>query len=76
VKPGDALTLTFEPAVKTLQQIDVSTWLDQPTNAVTLRVAMQALPDGTSYPERIALSIPDSKIEVRISRTNYQKVGP
>jgi hypothetical protein len=49
-KAGDALTLTFESAVKRLKQIDVATWLDDPSKAVTLRVTMQSLPDGTDYP--------------------------
>ena len=41
VKQGDALTLTFESAVKTLRQIEVNTWLDEPANAVNLKVTMQ-----------------------------------
>ena len=74
-KAGDALTLTFESAVKTLRQIDIATWLDEPENAVTLRVTMQALPDGTSYPGQVSLSIPKSQIEVRIAKSNYQKLA-
>jgi hypothetical protein len=75
-KAGDALTLTFESAVKTLHQIDVSTWLDKPDNPVLLKVTMQALPDGTSYPGSVVLSLPDSQLEVRITKSNYQKVAP
>ena len=30
---GDALTLTFESAVKTMHQIDLNTWLDKPEHA-------------------------------------------
>lgn len=75
VKPGDALTLTFESAVKSLRQIDVATWLDEASNAVTLRVTMQSLPDGTDYPGQIALSIPDAHVEVRITKSNYQKLA-
>ena len=74
-KAGDALTLTFESAVKTLRQIDVTTWLDKPDNPVLFKVTMQALPDGTSYPGAVTLSIPGSKIEVRITKSNYQKVA-
>ena len=75
VKAGDALSLTFEKAIKTLRQIDVATWLDDQENTVTLKVAMLALPDGTSYPGQITLSIPKSNIEVRITKTNYQKLA-
>ena len=49
-KANDALTLTFDTTVKSLQQIDVQTWLDEPDNAVTLKVTMNRLPDGVSHP--------------------------
>jgi hypothetical protein len=74
VKSGDALALTFESEVKTLRQIDVSTWLDKPDNPVLLKVTMESLPDGTSHPATVTLSIPDSKLDVRITKSNYQKV--
>jgi hypothetical protein len=76
VKSGDALTLTFESAVKTLRQIDVATWLDQPSDAVTFRVTMDALPDGTSHPSTVVLGIPGRSIEVRITKSNYQRIVP
>jgi hypothetical protein len=75
VKKDDALTLTFESAVKTLRQIEVNTWLDEPENAVNLKVTMQALPDGTSYPGSIVFSLPKRKIEVQITKSNYQKLA-
>ena len=75
VKKGDALTLTFESAVKTLHQIEVNTWLDEPENAVNLKVTMQALPDGTSYPGSIVFAMPKRQIEVRITKSNYQKLA-
>ncbi len=75
VKAGDALTLTFDSTVKALRQIDVSTWLDKPDNPVLLKVTMAALPDGTSHPEVVTLSIPDSKLEVRVTKSNYQKLA-
>lgn len=74
-KKGDSLTLTFESAIKSLREIDVATWLDDPSKAVTLKVQMQSLPDGTSYPGTIALSIPSAKINVQITKSNYQKVA-
>jgi hypothetical protein len=74
-KAGDALTLTFESAIKTLRKIDVNTWLDKPENPVVLTVTMQALSDGTSYPGNVVLSLPSSNIEVRIAKSNYQKLA-
>jgi hypothetical protein len=75
VKKGDALTLTFESAVKTLHRIEVNTWLDEPENAVNLTVTMQANPDGTSYPGSIVFSLPKSHIEVKVTKSNYQKLA-
>ena len=75
VKTGDALALTFDTTVKTLRRIDVTTWLDKPSETVTFQVAMQSLPDGTDYPGAITLAIPASNIEVRITNSNYQKLA-
>jgi hypothetical protein len=75
-KASDSLSLTFESAVKTLKQIDVSTYLDNPASPVTLRVGMQSLPDGTDYPGSVVLGMPASQTEVRITNSNYQKLAP
>ena len=75
-KAGDALKLTFDSAVTALRQINVATWLEKPDEPVTLSVTLQSMPDGLSYPGSIVLSIPSSKIEVRITKSNYQKLAP
>jgi hypothetical protein len=75
IKKGDAVTLTFESAVKTLHQIEVNTWLDAPDNAVNLKVTMQVLPDGTSSPGTVAFALPKRQLEVRITKSNYQKIA-
>lgn len=74
VKTGDALMLTFDTDVKSLRQIEVNTWLDRPDQTVLLKVAMEALPDGTSHPGTVTLAIPGSQIEVQVTKSNYQKV--
>ncbi|MGZ8822218.1 MAG: hypothetical protein ACXWX1_12960 [Aeromicrobium sp.] len=74
-KQGDALTLTFESAVKTLHKLEVSTWPDEPDNAVQLMVTMRALLDGTSHPSNIVFGMPKRQIEVRITKSNYQKLA-
>jgi hypothetical protein len=35
----------------------------------------QSLPDGTSYPGTVVLAIPSSKVQVRITNSNYQKLA-
>jgi hypothetical protein len=74
-KPGDSLILTLDSAARTMQRIAVNTWLDDPTQKVTLDVQMQSLPDGTSYPGQVVLAIPSSNIQVQITNSNYQKLA-
>jgi len=74
-KEGDALKLTFDSTVKALRRIDVSTHLDSPDDVVRFSVVMQSLPDGLNYPGTTTLSIPSSKVEVRITKSNYQKLA-
>jgi hypothetical protein len=75
VKAGDALSITFDKAVTALRQIDVKSWLEKPEEPATLRVTMQSMPNGISFPGSIVLSMPASKIEVRITKSNYQKLA-
>jgi len=74
-KKGDALTITFDKAITGVRQIDVATWLEKPEEPATLRVVMQSMPNGISFPGSIVLSIPASKLEVRITKSNYQKLA-
>ena len=75
VKKGDALTLTFDSTVKSLRQIEVNTWLDEPENAVNLKVTMQAMPDGISYPGTVVFDLAKRQLEVKITKSNYQKIA-
>jgi hypothetical protein len=75
LKAGDALTLTFDPAVKAMRQISVSTYLDAPGSPVTLDVTLQSLPDGTHYPGTVLMKMPASQVDVRIDNSNYQKLA-
>jgi hypothetical protein len=75
--PG-ALALKFagcEKARDALRRIAVATWLERPDEPVTLSVTMQSPPNGLNYPGSIVLSIPESKIVVRITKSHYQKLA-
>jgi hypothetical protein len=74
-KAGDALTLTLDSQSKSMQQISVDTWLDEPENKVTLAVTFQSLPDGTDYAASTVLAIPKDKLEVRVENSNYQRIA-
>ena len=61
--------------MKTLHQIEVNTWLDEPENAGNLKLTMQAMPDGVSYPGIIVFALPKRQIEVKITKSNDQKIA-
>lgn len=72
--PNDALTLTFAVEPRTIQTVDVSTWLDDPSKVANLVVQFATLPDGTDHPSTITLSLPSSNLQVTINNTDYQQV--
>ena len=76
LKAGDAFTLTLDSESKSIRQVAVDTWLDDPEKKVTLRVDFQLLPDGTNYAASTVLAIPKDNLEVRIENSNYNKVAP
>jgi hypothetical protein len=76
LKADDSMTITLDAASKSMHQIAVDTWLEEPDNKVTLQVNFQSLPDGTSFVAETVLMIPEDEIEVRIENSNYQKVVP
>lgn len=50
-------------------------YLDDPSSPVTLQVQMDSRPDA-SYPGSSTLNIPKSRIEVVVTRSNYQRLEP
>ena len=72
--PNDALTLTFAVEPKSIQTIDVATWLDDPSKTVQLVVQFATLPDGTDHPATITLTLPSSNLQVQVTNSNYQQV--
>jgi hypothetical protein len=59
-----------------MKQLDVDSWMESPSDKVTLSVQMQSLPDGTSSAGTVVLAIPSSQIQVRITNSSYQKLAP
>lgn len=74
LKPGDALTLTFNSAAKVLTTVSVNTYLDE-KDPITLQVNFQTLPDGTNYEATTVLDAPGKKVGVRVQNANYQRIG-
>jgi hypothetical protein len=74
-QPGDRMTLVFDPAIKKIISLSISTYMGQAKDAVTLQVQMAPLPDGTSYAQQTILNATAKQLLVTTTNSNYQKLG-
>jgi hypothetical protein len=74
-QPGDQMTITFNPQVKKITQLNVNTYTDKPSEVVTLAVQFATLPDGTNYAQQSVLNATAKQIVATTTNSNYQKLG-
>jgi hypothetical protein len=74
-QPGDQMTITFNPQEKKIAAVNVNTYTDKPSEAVTLAVQFASLPDGTNYAQRTVLNATSKQMVVTTTNANYQKIG-
>lgn len=74
VKPKDAMTLTFDKDQKQLIGLQIASYLDDPSDAVSLTVKMARLPDGVSHVDSVVLDGVSKQINVAIQNSNYQQL--
>jgi len=74
-QPGDKMTLTFDPTTKKITGLNISTYMGEEKDAVTLKVQMGTLPDGTSYEQQTVLNATAKQLVVTTTNSNYQKLG-
>jgi hypothetical protein len=73
-QPGDKMTLTFDPTTKKITGLNISTYMGEEKDAVTLKVQMGSLPDGTSYEQQTVLNATAKQLVVTTTNSNYQKL--
>jgi hypothetical protein len=71
-QPGDEMTLTFDTATHKVISLNVSSYLGEAKDAVTLQVKMASLPDGTNYAQQTLLSATAKQLVVTTTNSNYQ----
>ena len=72
LKPGDQMTIVFNSAQKAIEAINVSSYLDDPKDAVTLSVQFAKLPSGVNHVASIQVNGVSKQMTVAISNSNYQ----
>jgi len=76
LKPGDSLSVDIESPTNRLLAIAVASYLDSPSDAVALNVAMSVLPDGTIYAQRSTLDARAKGISVSVENSGYRRIAP
>ncbi len=74
VKPGDKVTFNFDAGAKRLQSFTVNSYLDDPSDAVTLTTDFATLPDGTNYLAHAMLDGTSKQIRINTTNTGHHPV--
>jgi hypothetical protein len=72
IKPGDSVTLVFNRQQKAIQSIQVASYLDGPSDAVTIAAQFAKLPDGTNHVAGTQINGVSKQLTVVTQNSNYQ----
>jgi len=74
-KPGDNLAIVIDLANNVVAGLGVSSYLDSPTDIVTLDAKMGQLNDGTIYTSDTTLNASAKNLTVTVQNTGYRKTN-
>ena len=74
-KQGDLLAIDIDPSSKRLLGATVSSYIDDPKDAVDLAIQFGSLPDGTTHPASVKLNAPAKKITVQMTNSDYHRIS-
>jgi hypothetical protein len=74
VKPGDSMTILFDKAKKQISSIAIKTYMDDPSDGLTLNVNFDALPDGTSHVSSTTVNGQSKELVVASVNNDYSKL--
>jgi hypothetical protein len=75
LKPGDALGVEIELPTNRLVGVSVASYLDDPSDAIALKVGMSILPDGTLFPGQTVLDAKAKDMRVAIQNSGHRRVA-
>jgi hypothetical protein len=74
IKPNDSVTLVFNKQQNAIQSLRVSSYLDDPKDAVTIGAQFAKLPDGTNHVTGTQINGASKQLTVVTQNSNYQPV--
>jgi hypothetical protein len=69
---GDLLAVQLNVVNKVLTAYKINTYLDSPSDTVTLDVEFQSLPDGTSYPGNVTFNSASKNLKIVVVNSGYR----
>ena len=73
VKKGDNMTLVIDKAQKILASISVASYLDDPSDGVTVSVQFNKIPGGPNTVAAETINGVKKQLTIQVQNTNYQK---
>jgi hypothetical protein len=73
LKQGDSMTLVFGGAQKAIQKVQVSSYLNDPKDAVTIAVQFSRLPAGLNHVASTEINGISKQMTVAVKNFNFQK---
>jgi hypothetical protein len=74
VKQGDSLTMTIDPQTHSPVSIRVDSYLNDPSDAVTVSARFAPLPDGTNHVENVTINGISKHLTISELNSNYQRM--
>jgi hypothetical protein len=74
LKPQDSMTLVFDKTQKALLRVQISSYMDDPKDAMNLTVQFSRLPDGTNHVANLVIDGVSKQLNIAIQNANYQHV--
>jgi hypothetical protein len=74
LKQNDSVTLVFDKRQKAIQRLRISTYLDDPKDAVTISAQFAKLPDGTNHVSGTQINGVSKQLTVVTQNSNYQRL--
>jgi hypothetical protein len=74
VKQGDSLTMTIDPKTHSPASVRVDSYLNDPSDTVTISAQFAQLPDGTNHVSTITINGTSKRLTINEQNANYQKM--
>jgi len=74
IKPNDSMTIMFNKNEKAIQNVQISSYLDDPKDAVRIMIQFAKLPDGTNHISSMVIDGESKQLNVAVQNSNYSKM--